>query len=74
MLGFELVEEFPRRPGSFFPRVFEPLPDAFSGISARSDVEQALIGFGVLYNRCRFASHREHNRALALFELLHEFA
>src|SRR5271155_2579328 len=74
MLGFELVEEFPYRPGSSFPGVFESLADSFSGISARSEVKQALIGFGVLHDRSRLAFHREHNRALALLQLLHEFA
>lgn len=53
MSGFKFLEEFPRWPGLSFPRIIGALSDAFLYIGARSNIEQAPIGFGVRYDgRC----------------------
>lgn len=52
--------------------VVQALADAFFSISARGDIEQALIGCGVLYDGGGFSVYREHDRALRFLELLHE--
>src|ERR1700674_1713245 len=74
MLGFELVEKLLRGPSFSFFRVLQALTDAFLCIDAGSDVEQALIGLGILHDGRCLPPHREHHRALALLELLDEVA
>src|ERR1019366_10442457 len=74
MLRLELGKKFPS--GSSLPaaRFFEPLADALVHIGLRGDVQQALIGLGVLHDCLSLALDREHHGALALLELLHEIA
>ena len=50
MLGFEVREKLPCRPNLPFPDILQALTDAFLCIGAGGDVEQALIGFGILYD------------------------
>jgi hypothetical protein len=52
--------------------VIQALADTFFGIGARSDIEQALIGCGVLHNGGGFSVYREHYRAFSFLKLLHE--
>src|ERR1700736_5434046 len=74
MLGFETVEELPRRPGLSFFRVLNPLPNSLARVSASGNIKQALICLRVLDDSGSFALHCEHNGALTLFELFHEVA
>jgi hypothetical protein len=45
--------------------VIQTLADAFRGISLRGNIEQTLIGSGVLYDGGGLPLHREHHGALA---------
>jgi hypothetical protein len=49
--------------GRVFPffRVLQVLTVAFLYVDARGNVEQALIGFGILHDGRRLPFHREHN-------------
>src|SRR5260370_36955702 len=64
----------PCRPDLSFPRVLQPLTDAFFCVGAGGNVEQALISSGVLHDGFCLPLHGKHHRALALLELLHEVA
>jgi hypothetical protein len=68
--GFEFIETA-SKPYSTCGRVIEALPNAFGGISHRGDVEQSLVGSGILYNSGSLTIHGENDRALG-FELLEE--
>jgi hypothetical protein len=74
MRGFELVEKLPRGPTLSFFRTLKALPDAFLGVGMRSNIEQSLIGFGVLHDGGSFPLHCEYHGALAFFKLLYEIA
>jgi hypothetical protein len=74
MLGFEPGEELAGRPRPSFAPVLESLADSLSCIGPCGKIEQALVGFRVLHDRRSPAFHREHDRSLALLELLHEVA
>src|SRR5689334_6326696 len=74
MRGFELGEEFLRVPSLPCFRLLQPLPDAFAGISARRNVKQALIGFGILHDGGSLALDGEHDGAFAFLELFYEIA
>jgi len=50
MPGFELGEKFARRSDPSLSDVLQALTDAFLRIRVSSDIQQAPIGFGVLYN------------------------
>src|SRR5579864_1214988 len=65
MCGFELAEKVSCWTHPSLLRILKALSDAFLGIGARGNVEQTLIGFGVLHNSRRFALHGEHHWALA---------
>ena len=54
--------------------IFEALADAFPGVGPSGNIEQPLVGFCVLNNRCSLSIHGENDWTLALFEVLHEFA
>ena len=70
MLTPEGFERFPRRRRAALGHVFTALPDAFFGVCLCRDIEQALIGFSVLYYRGGLAVDRQNHRALRLLELL----
>jgi hypothetical protein len=72
MLGFEIVEKLPRRPDLSFLRVLQPLTDAFLDIGMGSNVEQTLVGFGILYDSRSPSLYRKHHGALIFFKLFHE--
>jgi hypothetical protein len=74
MLGLEFLEEFLCRPDSPFSRVFHALPNAFPRVGARGNIQQALVSFGILNYRRSFPVYREHDRPLALLDLLYEIA
>src|ERR1035441_2538101 len=68
------VKRFLGRPCAAPGYVIKPLANALVHIGAGGDVEQALIGFGVLHNGLGLALDREHYGPLAFLELLHEVA
>jgi hypothetical protein len=74
MRGFEFAEELLRRPGSSLAGVFQSLTDAFSRVSLRGDIKQALVSLRILNDSRSFAVNGQHNRTFALFDLLEEFA
>jgi hypothetical protein len=45
--------------------VIKPLADALVHIGTGGDVEQSLIGFGILHNSLGLAFHGEHDGPLA---------
>src|SRR5216683_6615481 len=69
MPGFELFEKLPCRPDLSFPRVLQPLTDAFFCVGAGGNVEQALISSGVLHDGFCLSFHGKHHRALAPLKL-----
>lgn len=73
MGGFELVKKFSDRPDLSF-RLLQALADAFPWISLGGDIEQTLVGLGVLHNGCRLPLHRKHDRSFAFLQLLHKVA
>src|ERR1700733_11837207 len=74
MLGFKFVKELPRGPCSSFFYVLQTLSDALLCVGTGGNVEQALIGLGILHDGCCLPLHRKHHWALALLELFHKVA
>src|SRR5882762_9716635 len=72
MLAPEHFQSFTRRTHTPLLYVFEALPDSFKRIGLCGNVEQALIGFGILHDRFRFSIDRKNQRFLRLLEMLHE--
>jgi len=66
MIGFELAEKLTSLPASAILRVFQTLPNAFLRISARGNIEQPLIGLGVLHNDRGVPIHGQHQWTLGL--------
>src|SRR5580698_2905850 len=60
--------------GASVGHVIEPLADSLFRIGTRGDVEQALVGFGVLHDGRGLSFDGEHHGTLALLQLLHEVA
>jgi hypothetical protein len=56
-----------------FSDVFEALSDPFRGVSPGSDVEELLIGFGILHDCFGLAVDSKNNRLLTSLKALHEF-
>jgi hypothetical protein len=73
MPGFEIIEELPCRPDLPLSDVLQSLADSFPRISLGRDIEQALISFGILHDRCRFPPYRKNDGALAFLELFQKF-
>src|ERR1700722_4047398 len=71
-LGVKLPEELARRLAFSFSRLLQSLANAFAGIGRRRDVEQSLVGPGVLDYSSGLALHREDHGALALAQLFEE--
>jgi len=74
MPGFEVFEKLPRWTEPPLFGVLQALTDTLLRIGARGDVEEVLVGFGVLHNSRRFSFHRQHYGAFGLFEPFHEVA
>src|SRR5260370_10591792 len=68
----EHFQNFPRRPHASFLYIFKPLADSLSRVGLRGDVEEALIGFSILYDRFRFAIDGENERSLGFRDTFHE--
>jgi len=74
MRGFEFPEKLLGWPGPAFAHVLQSLPDPFLGVSLRREIEQALVRVRILNDCGSLSVHRQHNGALALFDLLQKFA
>src|SRR5438270_337210 len=74
MRGFEVLEELPRWPDFSLFRILQALADTLLGVGTGGNVEQSLIGLGVLHDSRGLALHRKHHGALGLLELFHEVA
>src|SRR5579859_4513855 len=72
MVAPEHFERFACRTDAAFLHVVQALTDAFPGVRLRGDIEQALIGFGILHDRFGFSIDGENERFFGLFEMLHE--
>ena len=72
MVAAEHFQSFTRRTHTTLLYVFEALPDSLKSIGLCGDVEEALIGFGILHDRFRLSIDRKNQRLLRLFEMLHE--
>src|SRR5690349_4620144 len=72
MVAAERVQSFTSGPRTTLLYVFDALPDAFKCIGLRGDVEQALIGFGILDDRFRLSIDGKNQRFLRFLEQLHE--
>ncbi len=55
-----------RRPGAAVGHIFQTLANTFLDLRAGGDVEQPLIGLGILHNSSRLPLNREHDRAFTL--------
>jgi hypothetical protein len=74
MRSFKLFEELPCWPDLSVFRVLKALTNAFVGIGVRGDIEQTLIGLGVLDDGYCLAIHSENYGALALLKMFHKIA
>src|ERR1035438_2158313 len=74
MRGFEFREELLNVAPLPKPGLVQALPDSFASVGAGCDVEQPLIGSGVLDDGLGFALDCQHHGPLAFFELLHEIS
>src|SRR5712671_2420488 len=73
MVAAEHLQSFTRGTHTTLLCVFDALADALKCIGLRGNVEQALIGFGILHDRFRLSIDRKNQRFLRFLEVLHEF-
>jgi hypothetical protein len=74
MRGFELREKFLGVTPLPLLGFEQALANTFTRIGCSGDIEEALIGFGILDDGCGLALNGEHYGPLALLELFHEVA
>jgi hypothetical protein len=74
MFAADLIEGGFRRRSATMRYIVQALTDAFAGVGTGSEVEEALVGFGILHDGCRLAVDRQNHRTLGLSQLLHEVA
>src|SRR5438105_5904839 len=72
MVAAEHLQCFTGRTHTTLLYVLKALPDSLKRIGLCGDVEQALIGFGILHDRFRFPIDCKNKRFLRLLEMLHE--
>src|SRR5882724_2917248 len=68
----EFLNRFVRRPFAAVFHVLQPLPDSFRLIGLRRNVQQSLVGLGVLHHRFCLPVYREDYRLLRFLELAQE--
>jgi hypothetical protein len=71
MPGFEFGEGILDVATLALPGLLQTLSDTLVRVGLGGDVEEPLVGPGILHNRGSLAFNREHHGALALPELLH---
>src|ERR1700730_5639076 len=74
MFATDVVKYLFGGPSASVGHIIKSLADSLFRIRAGGDVQQALVGFGVLHDSCCLPLYSEHHGALALFQLLHEVA
>src|SRR5580704_2942988 len=74
MFAADLVKYLFRRASTSLGHVIKPLTDTFFCLDTGRNIEQALIGLGILDDSRSFPFHRKNHRALTLLELFHEVA
>jgi hypothetical protein len=74
MGALEFLQSLTRWTHPALAYILQSLAYAFGGIGSGSDVQQALVGFGVLNNGFGFAVNRENQRAFRFLEVLHELS
>src|ERR1700683_147114 len=74
MFAADLVKYFFRSASPPEGHATKPLTDASLCPDTGRNIEQALIGFGILDNSRSFPFHRQNHGALTLLELFHEVA
>jgi hypothetical protein len=74
MSGFEFLKDYSSRACFALLRVRAALPNSFFFAGAGSNVQQALVGLGVMHDGSRLALDRQNDRAFALPQLLDEIA
>jgi len=72
MLRFKIREKLSRRLYPSLFHVFEALANSFLCIGTCRNIEQALVGFGILDDGCSFPFDNKDNGPPGLFELSHE--
>jgi hypothetical protein len=70
--SFELGKKLLYRLKLSLPLVLQALPDSLFGVCLSGDIEQALVGFGVLHNGRCLPVDSKYKGAFALFEVLHK--
>jgi hypothetical protein len=63
MFAANTLKHLSRRTDATMGYIVQALTDAFLRISARGDVQQALVGFCILYNGSCLPIHRQHHGA-----------
>jgi hypothetical protein len=74
MAPTNLVKYFPCGPGTAMGCVIKPLPNRLMDIGVGGNVEQVLMGIGLLDNGLSLAFDCQHHEAFAVLELLHKAA
>jgi hypothetical protein len=69
----EHLQSFVRGVRATLLYILKALPDSLKSIRLRGNIQQALIGFGILHNRFRLSIDGKHQRSLGLLKLFHEF-
>ncbi len=72
MVAAEHFQSLTRRTHTTLLYVFEALPDSFKRIGLCGNIEQALIGFGILHHRFRLSIDCKNQRFLRFLEVFHE--
>jgi hypothetical protein len=72
MFAAERFEGFARRTHTTPLDVLKALVDALTGVGLCGDIEETLIGFGVLQHRFGLAIDGKDQRPLRLLEMLHK--
>src|SRR5271167_2375300 len=69
MLRADLVEHRLGRPDSAVTEIVKSLANALTSAVLGCEIEQTLIGFGILHDRRRLAVHRQDDRTFGLLEM-----
>src|ERR1700674_3289285 len=73
IFGANLVEHLTRRTGAAFGGIFKALADAFGRAGFGRQIEEPLIGLGILHHGGGFSIHRQHKGTFCLSEVTQKF-
>jgi len=74
MFASDIVKNLFGGSGASVNHVIKTLADSFLQIRAGGDVQQALVGFGILHDRRCLPLHPKHHGTLTFLQLSHEVA